>query len=166
MSWRLEVDEGWVTRRLSVAAYGDRWSRSLDLRRDDRGVWSARRIAEGGDPTEGSPELDPASLNGALDCDLGLCPLTNTMPIRRLGLTGTDVPPRRIIVAWVDVPTLRVYRSEQVYSSLGGAVRYQVPDGGFSADLTVDQRGVVVDYPQLARPVYLRARARAGSRGS
>lgn len=154
-SWRLEVDKGWVTRRLTVAAHGHRWFRSLDLTRDRRGVWASRRIAEGEDPTASSSEFDPASLNGALDCDLGLCPLTNTMPIRRLGLTGTDVPARRIVVAWVDVPSLRVLRSEQLYSSLGGAVRYEVPDGGFAADLTVDQHGVVVDYPELALAVHV-----------
>ncbi len=33
----------------------------------------------------------PMTIASALDCDLGLCPATNTMPIRRLGLLDADV---------------------------------------------------------------------------
>ncbi len=49
-SWWLEVGEGWVTRRLFVAAHSDGWFRYRDLTRDRVGVWTARRMAEGEDP--------------------------------------------------------------------------------------------------------------------
>ena len=61
----------------------------LVLARDAHGRWSADVSADGdeeyrGERMEQAGLADPASLDGALDCDLALCPVTNTMPIRRL----------------------------------------------------------------------------------
>ncbi|MGR0319668.1 putative glycolipid-binding domain-containing protein [Agromyces sp. ZXT2-3] len=81
------------------------------------GEWRAEATQTG---DAGLPDAglgDPASVAGALDCDLGLCPLTNTLPIRRLGLLDADVTETPLVVAWVEVPSLRVIRSEQTYAS-------------------------------------------------
>ena len=58
--------------------------------------------------------------------DLGACPLTNTPPVRRLGLlrakAGTT---STVTVAWVLVPSLEVVASRQTYTALGeGRVRF------------------------------------------
>jgi hypothetical protein len=54
-------------------------------------------------------------------------------------------------MAWVEVPSLRVLPSRQMYRGLGsGKVEFHSGDGGFSAELTVDHDGIVVDYPGLA----------------
>jgi hypothetical protein len=91
----------------------------------------------------------PGSIDGALDCDIGLCPVTNTMPIRRLRLLNAHVPETPLVMAWIEVPSLRVLRSDQVYaSSTPGRVRYA--DGDDQAELTVDSDGIVIDYPGLA----------------
>ena len=34
--------------------------------------------------------MEAASIDGAVDCDLALCPVTNSMPILRLGLLETE----------------------------------------------------------------------------
>ncbi|GAA3694093.1 putative glycolipid-binding domain-containing protein [Arthrobacter ginkgonis] len=145
----------WATRTLAVAVNGDGWFRSLELRRGVDG-WSATATAGGnaGLPAPGLAE--PEALADALDCDLGLCPLTNTMPIRRFGLhTGAGSTPA-LTMAWVEVPSLRVLPSRQMYRGLGnGKVEFRSADsrsgdGGFSAELTVDHDGIVVDYPGLA----------------
>lgn len=95
-----------------------------------------------------------ADLNDALDCDLGLCPVTNTMPIRRLGLLASDLPETPLVMAWVEVPSLRVIRSDQVYASAApGNVRYRSYSRDFSAELSVDADGIVIDYPGLATRV-------------
>jgi hypothetical protein len=147
--WRLDVDVGWLTRRLEVTSRGLGWSRSLVLDRLTNGRWTARTDVTGDAGLPGPGLDDPDSLAGAQDCDLGLCPLTNTMPIRRLGLLDSDVAPTPLVMAWVDVPSLRVVRSEQVYSSAGpGRVRFA--GGDFRAELDVDPDGVVIDYPELA----------------
>ncbi|MEU8294255.1 putative glycolipid-binding domain-containing protein [Streptomyces pseudogriseolus] len=89
------------------------------------------------------------ALDGALDCDLGLCPLTNTMPVLRHGLHRTPGE-REFLMAWVSVPGLTVEPSRQTYTHLGpGRVRFA--SGDFRSDLTFDEDGCVVDHPRLAR---------------
>ncbi len=62
-------------------------------------------------------------------------------------------------MAWVEVPSLRVIRSEQIYQlrriDVDGTsvVRYIGLHRSFEGDLSVDRDGLVIDYPQLARRV-------------
>jgi hypothetical protein len=153
-SWELDIASGWSTRALRVTTRGFGWSRTLELARSTTGVWSAR-AAQWGDSGLPKPGLDDrGSLDGAIDCDLGLCPLTNTMPIRRLGLLDHNVEDTHLVMAWVEMPSLRVLRSDQVYASAPGdegkRVLYKSYAGDFNAFLTVDDEGFVVDYPGLA----------------
>lgn len=155
-SWSLEVGPGWITRALHVDVRAESWSRALDLVRDADGRWSASSHSEG-DADLPEPGLLPGvDLDGAVDCDLGLCPLTNVMPIRRLGLLDAAVEDTALVMAWVDVPSLQVRRSGQVYGSTApGHVRYTSLSRNVSVDLDVDEDGVVLEYPGLARPVSL-----------
>jgi uncharacterized protein len=139
LDYVLDTGAGWVTRSLQVTAAGDGWQRSLHLTRDAEGRWSA------------NGEL-PA-LTGAEDCDLGLSPLTNTMPIRRHRL-HEEPGAIELTMAWVSVPDLGVHASVQRYEHLrrtpaGAVVRFT--SGDFTADLLVDPAGFVVDYPELAQ---------------
>ncbi|ASD20857.1 hypothetical protein B7495_00985 [Cryobacterium sp. LW097] len=152
-SWELDVAPGWVTRALRVTTHGFGWARSLDLTRSDQGHWAAETSSRG-DIDLPLPGLsDPGSLAEAIDCDLGLCPVTNTMPIRRLGLLDQNVEETKLVMAWVETPSLRVLRSDQIYASgpTGdrGRVRYTSFSRDFSAHLTVDDNGFVIDYPTL-----------------
>jgi uncharacterized protein len=150
-AWRLDVDAGWVTRRLEVASRGIDWSRNLVLERAADGVWTTRADVTGDADLPPPGLADPSTVQGAQDCDLGLCPLTNTMPVRRLGLLERDVPETSLTMAWVDVPSLRVVRSDQVYASAGrDQVRFRTADGTFRAVLDVDGDGIVRNYPELA----------------
>ena len=147
--WRLDVDAGWLTRRLEVTARGFGWSRNLVLDRSADGSWTARTSVTG-DVDLPDPGLDdPGSVIGAQDCDLGLCPLTNTMPIRRLGLLDDDVPETRLTMAWVDVPSCRSFaatRSTRPRAPAGSTS----PAADFHTEFDVDRDGVVIDYPELA----------------
>jgi hypothetical protein len=150
-AWRLDVDPGWTTRRLEVASRGIDWSRNLVLERDAGGVWATEGEATGGADLPPPGLADPSSVEGAQDCDLGLCPLTNTMPVRRLGLLERQLPETTLTMAWVEVPSLRVIRSDQVYASAGrGRVRFRTADGAFEAVLDIDRDGIVRNYPGLA----------------
>ncbi|GAB3261969.1 hypothetical protein GCM10027425_25660 [Alteromonas gracilis] len=150
LSWSLVIDAGWVTRRLDVAVRAVGWSRSLRLERSDVGVWSAEAVAGGVVDLPAPGLADPALLEGAVDCDLGLCPVTNTMPLRRLGLLDGAADPTTLLMAWVEVPSLRVLPSEQVYAA-DGSGRVSFASGSFAAALEVDDVGLVIDYPELAR---------------
>lgn len=156
-SWQLEVGAGWITRSLRVSVQGRGWGRWLDLTHDGGGGWSADASSWGETSLEPPGLREPDSLRSAIDCDLGLCPVTNTMPIRRLGLLEDAVPDTALVMAWVEMPSLRVLRSDQVYAtgpaSAGTSVRYASSDGAFQSNLTVDEHGIVVDYPQLARRI-------------
>jgi uncharacterized protein len=160
--WTLDCGPRRVTRRLWIAVHGDGWSRTLDLARDGDGDhgdggarWTALRAEGDGAPHE--LDLGPLDLGGALDCDLALCPITNTMPVLRHDLVAAAQAgePRSVdfVMAWVDVPDLTIHRSPQTYTVLGPAA-----DGGgligfvsedFRADITLDADGLVVDYPTI-----------------
>ena len=91
-------------------------------------------------------------LAGCLDVDLAATPFTNTLAIRRLRLeVGQSAMARAV---WVGAPQLELEVLEQTYTRTGvDRYRYEVPASGFSAELTVDDEGLVVDYEGLARRV-------------
>jgi hypothetical protein len=173
LEYELDCGDGLITRRLSVRAWGAGWGRRLELARDLAGGWSVDADADGeaerlglpGVPGPPAPGGDPGDFAAALDCDLGLSPLTNTMPVLRHGLlTGGE--PVELLMAWVSVPWLAVTPSPQRYAhlrhgtaeELGVTVAADGPfsllrfqSGDFSADVTFDAAGLVVDYPDIGR---------------
>lgn len=182
LQWSLRSGAEWITRSLEVRIEAPTWSRRLALVRDAGGRWTSDGRAAGTpvtmagrplniegsdwDPTDGGLPgiVDPTSLIGADDCDLGLCPLTNTMPLLRTVLHrnargAIPGPELKFVMAWVEVPSLRVIRSRQIYQlrrlDVDGkaVVRYIGLHRSFEADLSVDRDGLVIDYPQLARRV-------------
>ena len=100
---------------------------------------------------------EPA-LAGALDCDLGLSPLTNAMPVHRHRL---DREPGSFdfVMAWVSVPDLAVHAARQRYRHVssdgdGGIVRFESLEDDrvtFTSDLEFGADGLIDVYPQLAR---------------
>ncbi|MCT1445303.1 putative glycolipid-binding domain-containing protein [Corynebacterium sanguinis] len=146
-AWTLSAVENWVTQRVAIDVVGEGWRRHLDLVRTDSGEWTPA-IEESGIQPLGLPSpgiAESADLSAALDCDLALCPLTNTMPIRRLGLLEAEVPSTQLLMAWIDVPSLQVIASDQYYSSINpGAVRYSSGTRGVDVELEVDREGVVL----------------------
>ena len=137
----------------TAAGFG--WRRELVLARPQPGAWTIAAQAAG------TVDLPPpggtaAALADAVDCDLGLSPLTNTLPVLRLGLLSGGRP-HDLLVAWISVPDLVVRPSAQRYTPKGAdargrpVVRYEDADGGFAADLTLDTAGYVLHYPGLAR---------------
>jgi hypothetical protein len=140
IDYRLDVPGDWVTRRLEVDASGAGWRRALVLEHDGAGAWTCdgERIA---------------ALDGAVDCDLAFSPLTNVMPIRRHALHERGGS-RDFLMAWVSVPDLQVHASPQRYEHVRpGVVRYVALDGDFTAELELDEDGLVVRYPRLAERV-------------
>jgi len=154
LDYKLETDFGFTTLGLLVTAHGTGWSRKLDLRRNRRGKWSARTNSEG-DADLPAAGGDTSHFSEALDCDLGLSPLTNSMPVLRHGLLQGGGPVD-FLMAWVSVPDLGVRASRQRYTFVhaqgeGAVVRYESLDSDFTADITFDRDGLVVDYPGIGR---------------
>jgi hypothetical protein len=154
LDYLLETGPHWKTRTLEVSAVGAGWRRSVRLERDDAGRWTYRSGATG-DVDLPEPTCLPDALDGSLDCDLGLSPLTNAMPMLRHDLHRRDGAVD-LTMAWMSVPDLSVTASRQRYEHVrttpeGAVVRFS--SGDFTADLLVDRDGFVVDYPALARRV-------------
>jgi hypothetical protein len=107
----------------------------LALSSDTCGNWQA----------DGLPRPD---LSGCIDIDLSGSPFTNTLPIRRAHLPPGE--PQRFDMAWIDLATLTIHRDGQVYTRLDERrFRYDGVDSGFTAEITVDEDGLVVSYPPL-----------------
>jgi hypothetical protein len=128
------------------------WRRSVELVNGPGEVWAVRAKAEGHVALP-PPGGDAAAVQGALDCDLGLSPLTNTMPVLRSGLLDGGGPVE-ILTAWVSVPDLTVTPSRQTYTFVRrdgehAIVNFSVP--GFTEDIVFDRDGLVVDYPGIGR---------------
>ena len=155
-SWSLTTTGNWFTENLTVSVHGQGWSRYLMLDRATDGSWRAATKVSGDTDLPEPGIEDPASLTGAVDCDLGLCPATNTMPILRLGLVHDAEAAAELTVAWVEMPSLRVLGRQQIYSGSRayddgtGTAAVTYSSGDFSAEMVVDSDGIVIDYPGLA----------------
>ncbi len=141
-----------VTKWIEVEAHGQGWSRSLRLKRDRAGEWDARWETHG-EALLPPPTGDMISLREALDCDLALSPLTNTMPVLRHGLLR-DSAPQELLMAWISVPDLSIVPSRQRYTfvrtdELISVVRYESASRDFTADIVFDDDGLVVEYPGI-----------------
>jgi hypothetical protein len=149
--YELDTDDGWFSTRFDAIAEGGGWMRKLHMERTERG-WRVTTAEQGDLTAAGQPNAlppgaeDPERLADAHDIDLYGSPLTNTLPLRRLGLIDGTVT---IIAAWVLLPSLAVTANAQTYTVLEpGRVRYA--SGSFTADLELDESGYVVRYPGLA----------------
>lgn len=98
------------------------------------------------------------SLNTCLDVDIGVTPATNTLPIKRLKLNEQES--RDIAAAYVPLPSqiegdFLPRRAEQRYTCLTPKRRYRYEGlfRAFTAELEVDEFGLVLDYPDTFRRV-------------
>jgi hypothetical protein len=134
LDYGLETGPELFTRRLVVTVKDADGERGILLERSEEdNTWTVN-----GDPLP--------LVEGALDIDLALSPLTNYMPAARLG-----DEPRDHVMAWVDVPSLEVIRSPQRYEPMEQRrVRYVSLDSDFTAELDLDADGFVIHYPGLA----------------
>jgi uncharacterized protein len=93
---------------------------------------------------------------GCTEIDLSVSPFTNTIPIRRLNLGIGE--PAEIEVVYFKLPGFQVNPVRQRYTLLkatttGRTYRYESIDSGYTADLPVDEYGLVIDYPEAWRRV-------------
>ena len=90
-----------------------------------------------------------ASVQGAIDIDLGWSPSTNTLPIRRLGLE-VGQSSGEIRAAWVRFPELTLKPLPQEYRRLKEReYLYMSRSGAFQAKLLVDDYGLVIEYERF-----------------
>jgi hypothetical protein len=136
----VHCDLSWVTRSVRIILTHDAISSKLTLIADDQHRWW-------------SDGKEVAAVAGCVDVDISLSPSTNTLPIRRLSLApGTESD---VTAAWIRFPELTVEPLPQRYVRTGeGLYRYSSAGGAFTADIEVDEVGLVVSYPPLWERVF------------
>lgn len=142
-AYDVRCDARWRVRAVRVGVPGE--PPKVELLSDGEGHWAT---ADG---------RAVAYLEGCLYVDISETPFTNTLPIRRLGLSPGESA--EITVAYFDGTGLQPWPEPQRYACLekgdrGGLYRFLSLDGGFTADLPVDADGLVLDYPGLFRRAF------------
>ena len=133
------TDHGWQTRTAFVEVLADDGLERITLTADPLGEWTL--------DDRPWPEL-----RGCVDVDVSASPLTNTLPVQRLGLSvGQEAT---VDVAWLDVPSLAVHRVSQTYRRLDddarGFATYTYADPVYGPFVFgADAAGVVADYQGL-----------------
>jgi hypothetical protein len=156
VGYQLNADDGFVTRAIDLTSSGDGWMRTLELIHDGAGRWEVMSLQDEGDVPGGPWDGSLPDLSEARDIDIENSPLTNTMPILRHGFQRGGSGD--FVMAFIQTPSLRVEASPQRYEHVrttenGSVVRYISRDGDFTADLELDEQGLLVHYPRLARRV-------------
>jgi uncharacterized protein len=123
----------------------------MDSQKEGRQVLAITRGEDGAWQVNGEVRAD---LAGCTEIDIRTTPFTNTLPIRRLQYEVNA--PQTMTVAFIKAPTLAVEAVRQEYTKLdeaGSRFRYRNLESGYTADLTVDAAGLVVDYPEAWRRI-------------
>jgi uncharacterized protein len=131
-TYEVHCDEAWHTHRVEVQRTIGSDVKSLTLAVETHGVWRS----------SGEELWD---IHGCEDVDLALTPATNTLPIRCLNLAVGRT--ESVVTAWVKLPDLAVQALPQRYTRLNkNTYRYE-SNTGFSAEIGVDDLGLVTTYP-------------------
>jgi len=135
VSYRIELDAAWRTRRTEVVGRTSAGPRTTVLERHDGDRWTVDGVPV--------PLLD-----GCVDVDLESSAVTNTLPIHRLDFVEGE--PVQCPAAYVRAD-LRIERLEQTYTARPDLrFGYAAPAFGFTAELRYDASGLIVDYPGIA----------------
>ena len=131
-NYEVHCDDNWLTHRVQMERIIGSDVKTLSLSVEKRAVWrsSGQELRE---------------IQGCDDVDLAVTPATNTLAIRRLNLqVGSS---ESIIAAWVKFPELTVQPLSQRYTRLGKNTYRYASNTGFSAEIAVDDLGLVTAYP-------------------
>ncbi|MEJ8278903.1 putative glycolipid-binding domain-containing protein [Pseudonocardia spirodelae] len=143
-SYRLVVAGDGTLSRLAVDVATADGEHQLTLSRSTDGVWL---VDDGAGGVRGD-------FGGARDVDLAFSPVFNALPVRRLALHRE--PAEHVLpMVFVDLPSLAVEATEQTYRTVtagagGRAAVVGFAAGEFTAEITVDDDGFVLDYPGIA----------------
>ena len=130
----------------AVTCLHDWQTASLELSLDQAGSRRSLTLRRSGEGWVTDAGQEHAQLEGCIDVDLSITPSTNTLPIRRLNLAVGESA--EVTAAWVRFPALDVQPLRQRYTRLApDRYLYESLESDFTAELTVDDLGLVTHYP-------------------
>lgn len=139
VDYTIVCDRTYAVRELHLGTTG---GAAFSLTSDGAGAWRNH-------DDRPLPEFD-----GCIDVDLAGSPFTNALPIRRIDWAAARGGRAEITTLYVPFDSFVPTTDRQIYTRLGErAFRYEAADGGFTAEIEVDEDGFVTDYPALFRRV-------------
>jgi len=135
IDYQIDLDSSWRTKRLNIK---NRRGEILHLTSTGEGEWFNQhgiRIDE---------------LNGAIDVDISATPFSNSLPINRFDWEPNQK--REFEMVYIFIPALEIKKVKQTYTYIERkentrVFNYQCLD--FESSISVDEKGFVIDYPQL-----------------
>ena len=129
--YRVHMDLNWRILQVTIEEVDRRWL-SLKISRGEDDLWYNRF------------GIELTALAGCQELDISVTPFTNSIAIRKV----TNGMQRRFKVIYIRVPEFDFDVVEQVYTPLGlGRFKYENLTSKFSAELLVDEFGLIADYP-------------------
>ena len=141
-SYDLVTDESGATKRLSLVVTVAERDRQLSIARDEENMWL---VSDHHGQSRGS-------YDGAVDVDVVFSPFFNALPIRRTGL-HRRVDSVTLPVVYVTLPELTVKPASISYRNAGTGTGIELNSPVAQAVITVDEHGLIVDYPGLAERI-------------
>lgn len=133
MNYSVVLDADWATRHVRLGGHVAGHVVEAMICRDAHGLWGMN-----GKALSGSDRIS--------DVDLGFTPATNTMPLRRA--MAADGAEAALTAVWLDESDWQLKPLAQTYRQQGaGLWDYASPAHDFQARLTVNEAGLVTDYP-------------------
>lgn len=135
VDYHIKTNPDWETQYVQITSRHSNREQYYRLTSDGAGNWIAdgRRIGQ---------------FDGCIDVDIAVTPFTNTLPINRLRLHTRET--KHIRVIYFDLLQQQVRPVDQVYKRISEEkYHYENVPNDFEADITVDENGLVVDYPSL-----------------
>jgi uncharacterized protein len=135
VEYEILVNSHWQTTQVEIYARHSNRELEIILNGNSSGEWhmNGERTYE---------------FNGCLDVDIPVTPFTNTLPINRLQLKENET--KEVSVIYLDMLAFDVRTVKQLYRKVSAhAYQYENIPKDFEAEIKVDDKGLVIDYPQL-----------------
>jgi hypothetical protein len=140
IDYTIKTNSNWETLFCELITQFGNTRQVISFQGDGKGNWL----------TAGILAID---FKGCIDVDIPLTPLTNTLPINRLKLKEQEE--ENIKVIYLDIMESGIRPVTQKYKRLSGQkYNYQNVPNDFEANISVDEKAFVIDYPRLFRRLH------------
>ena len=141
IDYRISINRHWEATFFEIKSQLYNTVEIIDFRKEEKGNWYVNGL-----PDE--------RFTGCIDIDISLTPFTNTLPINRLRLSEKE--DEQIKVLYVDVLGRKMMPVLQKYTRLSSTdYKFENVPNDFESVISVDDLGLVVDYPGLFKRTYI-----------
>jgi hypothetical protein len=138
INYSVQTDLQWITKQVIVNDMLHPVN-SVDLKSDGKGKWLRN-------------DEKFSNADGCIDIDLSFSAFTKTLPIKRINWNAGNA--HHIQVLYIDIPDVKVWRTEQFYERLGESNFLFKATSAFQAQIKVDENGMVEHYPGIAKRIF------------